>query len=534
LLYFFEQFLLSFVQWFTKQNLTYNEQNKEYLLKKYFFRELIKMTGKKKIIIVGAGVSGLCSAILLADKGYDVTIIEKNNSTGGRARRIKEQGFTFDMGPSWYWMPEVFDNFFKKAGRKREDYYSVLQLDPAYRAIFSEGRFTDVPADWTSLKNYFEKTEKGAGEKLQKFMDEAEYKYRYGIGKFAYLPGNSPTELLKPEILKAAFSMDLFTSFHKHVRSFFKTKELIQLLEFPILFLGDIPSNTPALYSLMNHADLRLGTWYPENGIYSISESLEKLANEKGVQINLNETVTEVITQNRNVQKVRSNKGEYFCDALVNAGDYHHFEQKILSEKDRQYSKSYWEKRRMAPSCLIYYLGFSKRLNKVLHHNLFFDEDFDTHAKEIYENPKWPEKPLFYACVPSKTDANVAPQGMENVFLLIPVAPGLQDTETIREKYFNLLMNRLEKFTEQNLKEFVVYKKTYGPNDFSMDYFSYKSNAYGLANTLFQTAFLKPKLRSKKLKNLFYTGQLTVPGPGLPPAIISAEVLAEELVKVIH
>lgn len=484
---------------------------------------------KNKIIVVGAGVSGMCSAILLADKGYSVTVIEKNSSTGGRARRIQEQGFTFDMGPSWYWMPEVFDNFFKKVGRKREDYYSLIQLDPAYRAIFPKGEFTDIPADWNELVSYFEKTEKGAGEKLKKFMQEAEYKYEYGIGKFAYLPGHSIKELLKPEIMKAAFSMDLFTSFHKHVRSFFKNKKLIQLLEFPILFLGDIPRNTPALYSLMNHADLRLGTWYPENGIYSISESLEKLAKEKGVQINLNESVKEVKCAGSKVEKIITDKHEYNCDVVINSGDYHHFEQDVLQENKRQYTEKYWQSRRMAPSCLIYYLGINKKVNKLSHHNLFFDEDFDTHASEIYETPKWPEKPLFYACVPSITDKKVAPEGMENVFLLIPVAPGMEDTEEIREKYFNILMQRLEKFTEQKLSSFVVYKKSYGPKDFLKDYNSFKFNAYGLANTLFQTAFLKPKLKSKKLNNLYYTGQLTVPGPGLPPAIISAEVVAEEV-----
>lgn len=486
----------------------------------------------KKIIVIGSGFSGLAAACNLAAEGFDVTVLEKNAVPGGRARKFETDGFMFDMGPSWYWMPEVFEQFFARFGKKTSDYYNLRRLDPSYVVWFGENDRMDVPADMAALEAMFERYEPGSAAKLRHFLKEAEYKYRVGMNDFVHRPGNSVLEFADWRVVASLFRLQMFSSLSAHVRSLFRNDKLIRLLEFPVLFLGATPQKTPALYSLMNYADMALGTWYPEGGMYKIVEGMVSLARELGVKIELEQEVSQIYVPNGHATKVLTRQGrEYAADVVVGGADYHHIDAQLLDERTRNYSESYWQKRTMAPSSLLYYIGVNKRLTGLQHHNLFFDEDFGQHAKEIYETPQWPEKPLFYLSAPSVTDSSVAPSGCENLFLLIPVAPGLEDTPDIRERYYHLTMERLEKLTGQTIREHVVYRRSFAHADFVSDYHAFKGNAYGLANTLLQTAFLKPKMRNRKVSNLFYTGQLTVPGPGVPPSLISGQVVAREIAR---
>lgn len=485
----------------------------------------------KKAIVIGAGFSGISAATSLAQAGFEVKVLEKNESAGGRARKFEAEGFTFDMGPSWYWMPDVFDDYFEKFGAKTADFYDLIRLDPSYAVIFGENDFVDIPAKMSELKALLESLEKGSAAQLDKFLEQAAYKYKVGIQDLVYKPSRSIFEFADIRLLLALFRMDVFTSFRKHIRRFFKHEKIIQLMEFPILFLGALPKNTPALYSLMNYADIQLGTWYPKGGMFQIIAGMVKLAESKGVQFCYHQEVKNIKVEGKNINKVITDTDQFEADVVIASADYHHVEDKILGSEFRNYDEQYWDKRVMAPSSLIFYLGINKRLKNLRHHNLFFDTDFLRHAEEIYESPMWPTEPLFYASVPSITDSSLAPEGCENLFILIPVAPNLEDNEAIREKYYDLVMGRLEKLTGQSIRDAVIYKKSYAHKDFQNDYHAFKGNAYGLANTLFQTAILKPSLKSKKIKNLYYTGQLTVPGPGVPPSLISGQVVAKEIIK---
>jgi phytoene desaturase len=486
---------------------------------------------KKKAIVIGSGFAGLSAASFLAKAGWLVTVLEKNASPGGRARQLKEAGYTFDMGPSWYWMPDVFDRYFQQFGKATADYYSLTRLTPSYRIYWPDGPM-DIPSDLQQLKLLFENIEPGAALQLEKFLEEAAYKYKVGIQKLVFKPGQSLTEFLDWQVIKGVFKLDVFTSMKTHVHKYFKAAKIRQILEFPVLFLGALPENTPALYSLMNYADIVGGTWYPEKGMFSIVEAMHKLAIELGVTFLFNENVTAITVENNIAQKVTTTTKEWQADVVIGGADYHFIESSLLPASHQSYSATYWDKRVMAPSCILYYVGLNKKLKNILHHSLFFDVPFEPHATEIYTTKDWPKNPLFYVSTPSVTDDTVAPGGCENLFLLIPVAAGLSgDTEALRDFYFDKIITRMEKITGQEIKSAVVYKKSFAHSDFVSAYNSFKGNAYGLANTLMQTAVLKPSCRSKKVNNLFYTGQLTVPGPGVPPSLISGEVVANEVVK---
>ncbi|WKK65193.1 phytoene desaturase family protein [Lutimonas zeaxanthinifaciens] len=484
---------------------------------------------KKNITIIGSGFASISAACYLAKEGYNVHVYEKNSQLGGRARQFEKDGFKFDMGPTWYWMPDVFERFFADFGKKPSDYYHLERLGPAYRVYFGERDFIDISDDLEEIKSAFDKEEPDASVALTEFLKKAESNYEVAIKDLVYKPGLSPFELVNKSTM---FEIPQFIgTIHDVAKRKFKSPKLRQIIEFPVLFLGAKPSMTPAFYSFMNFADLSLGTWYPKGGMKSVVDGLITLAEELGVNFITDANVNEIITGKYNeVKKIKVNGEDLTVELLVSGADYVHTES-LLPEKFRRYSKSYWQKRVMAPSSLLFYVGLDRKVKNVLHHTLFFDVPFDEHAKAIYDEPKWPREPLFYASFPSMTDDTIAPNGKEAAIFLIPLAPDLEDTEELREQYFDIVMTRLEKLTEQDIRSSILFKESYCVEDFKNDYNSFKGNAYGMANTLLQTAFLRPKLKSKKLKNLYFTGQLTVPGPGVPPSLISGKLVSDLLIK---
>ncbi len=482
----------------------------------------------KDIKIIGSGFSSLAAACYLAKKGHEVAVFEKNGSIGGRARQLKKEGFTFDMGPSWYWMPDVFERFFGDFNKKPSDYYELIKLSPAYRVYYGEEDFIAIADNLDEIIETFETIEKGSGKVLAKFMAEAKSNYDIAIKDLVYRPGVSPLELITTETaLKVG---QFFSNISKDVRKKFKNERLIQILEFPVLFLGAKPSDTPSFYSFMNYADFGMGTWHPKTGMYDVIRGMESLALELGVRFETNSNIEKIIVENKKAVALQINGKRIDADIILSGADYHHTET-LLDPEYRAYSEKYWESKTFAPSSLLFYVGFNKKIENISHHALFFDVDFNQHAKDIYDDPKWPENPLFYANFPSITDKTAAPEGMESGFFLIPLAPGIEDTPELREAYFEKIISRFETLTKQNIKENIIFKESFCKLDFEEVYNSYKGNAYGMANTLMQTAFLRPKLKSKKIENMYFTGQLTVPGPGVPPALISGKLVAELIEK---
>lgn len=486
----------------------------------------------QRIGVIGSGFAGLAAAAVLAKAGREVHVYEKNEMQGGRARVFHAAGFTFDMGPSWYWMPEVFEEFFQHFGHTTADFYELKRLDPSYKVVFGPGYEVDLPADYDQLRILFESIEKGSAQKLDKFLEEAEYKYKTGMQEFVWKPGESWMEFMEWKVIRSLFKLDMLNSLSNQVRKSFSNPRLIKILEFPVLFLGATPQKTPALYSLMNYADLKLGTWYPMGGMYKIIDAFVRIGKEMGVQFHNNQEVIRIHHKGNMATALETKSGIHAFDAIIAAADYHHVDRDLLPEELSNYSEKYWNSRVLAPSSLLFYLGIDKKIPGIKHHNLFFDEDFDAHAEEIYTSHSWPKNPLFYMCAPSVTDSTVAPPDKENLFILIPVSTRLTgDDEAVRDQYLNIVFNRLKEVKNIDLEKHIVYKRSYGISDFKSDYHAFQGNAYGLANTLSQTALLKPAMRSKKLKNLYFAGQLTLPGPGMPPSIISGRMAAHSIIK---
>lgn len=481
-----------------------------------------------RAVVIGSGFAGLAAACCLAQAGKRVTVLEKNDQFGGRARVWQKDGFTFDMGPSWYWMPDVFEEFFARFGKQPSDYYDLVRLDPSYRVYFGKDSLIDIPATLSELTALCERLEPGSGLRLKQFLAQAEYKYRVGMGDYVRRPSLSVFEFMDARLLKEAFRIQMLHSMRSHVGRYFKDERLVRIMEFPVLFLGGTAREIPAMYSMMNYADLVLGTWYPQGGMRRIAEAMVSLAQELGVTLRANTEVHRIVIEDGRATSVETTAGERIeVDVVVAGADYHHVEQALLEPQWRNYTEKQWDKKVLSPSSLLFYLGVNRRLKGLQHHNLFFDEGLEQHAREIYQEPRWPSKPLFYACCTSQTDPTVAPEGMENLFILIPLAPGLKDEDATRERYYDLVMGRLEALTGQCVRDAVIVKRSYAHRDFISDYHSYKGNAYGLANTLKQTAFFKPSVRSKRVRNLFFAGQMTVPGPGVPPSLLSGQIVSD-------
>ena len=481
----------------------------------------------KHIAVIGSGFSSLSAACYLAQSGFSVSIFEKNTTIGGRARQLVKQGFTFDMGPSWYWMPDIFEKFFGDFQKSTSDFYQLDKLDPAYKIFFDDDIIT-IGDCMEKICAEFERIEKGSSTKLREFIAKAQENYDIAINKIVLKPGLSPFELVTKETVVRVDQF--FKSISQEVRKRFNNPKLISTLEFPVLFLGAKPNKTPSFYSFMNFADFGLGTWHPKGGMYQVIKAMGNLAASLGVQIHTNQTVEKIIVENGRATGLECNGRKVPADVIISGADYHHSET-LLDQKYRQYSEHYWNKKTYAPSSLLFYVGFGKKLKNVEHHNLFFDTDFELHAEEIYDAPQWPTEPLFYVNFPSKTDETMAPKNCEAGFFLVPIAPDLNDTPELRQQYFDIIIDRFEKRTDQSVRDAILFNESFCVNDFIKEYNSYKGNAYGMANTLAQTAFLRPGLKSRKVEDLFFTGQLTVPGPGVPPSLISGKLVSELVIK---
>ena len=507
------------------------------------------------VVVVGGGFGGLSTACYLAAEGADVTVVEKNGQLGGRASRLDVDGFRFDMGPSWYLMPDAFERFFAHFGRSPSDYYDLTHLDPHYRVFWKDGDRVDAVGDVEAMQSVFESYEPGAGEALARYLEQAERNYRVGMDQFVYTDRSRFRDFLDLDVVRSARGLTLLGSMERHVAKYFDHPKLRQLVQYSLVFLGGSPGNTPALYSLMSHVDFGLGVHYPEGGLGAVVDAVVDLGTELGVTYETGRAVTgirEVEASEAAVAgesqalaadgvgesatdrdgtagqlRVDTDADPLFADVVVSDADYAHTERELLDADDRQYDDGYWDDRTYAPSAFLLYLGVEGDVEPLAHHTLVLPEDWDGHFETIFDEPAWPDDPAYYLCVPSQTDDSVAPAGHSNLFALVPIAPGLEDDEETRRAFRDRLLDDVAANTGVDLRDRIVVEECFTVSDFAGRYNSTRGSALGLAHTLRQTGPLRPGHRSAALDGLYYTGAFTTPGIGVPMCLVSGEHTAE-------
>lgn len=488
---------------------------------------------KKRVIVIGGGFGGLAAACLLAKDGHEVTVLEKNAQLGGRAGLLETNGFVFDTGPSWYLMPDVFERFFQLLDEDIAEHLDLVRLSPSYRVYFKDlDQHVDLTGDLDTDATTFEAIEPGAGTQLRKYLDISRFTYETAVGKFLNKNYDSPIDLLTPDLLKNAHKLHVFSNMDRYVRKFFKDPRLQKIMQYPLVFLGSSPYNAPALYNLMSHVDFNQGVFYPMGGMYKVVEALINIGAKYGVTYQTNAPVEQIIVEDGRAAGVVSNGVELRADVVISDADLHHTEQALLQPGQRDHSEKYWQKRVLSPSALLMYLGVDAQYDSLLHHTLLFSKDWKQNFGEIFDNPRFPTDPSIYICNPNKTDPSVAPKGTENIFVLVPLAAGLDYTEAELETFADKILSTMEReLSLTNLQQKIIYKKLYCVKDFQTDYNSFKGTGLGLAHTLFQTAIFRPSNKSRKVKDLYYVGANVHPGIGLPVCLISAELAANRLKK---
>ena len=484
----------------------------------------------RKAIVIGAGYSGLAAACLLSGDGWRVTVVEKNSQCGGRAQVYREKGFAFDMGPSWYLMPPAFERLFKRLGKIPEECYTLVRLDPSYR-IFSRGERVDVKPDLTKNKALFDRLESDGYNKVVRYLSRAEKQYRISVGNFLYRDYMSVFDLLTPGFLIKGIQLGLFRSVEQLAEKAFESDLIRKIMGYTMVFIGGSPGKTPGMYSLMSYIDLHQNVWYPMGGMNVPAAALEDVARESGADFLYDTPVTDVVVESGTAKGVRTAAGELRADIVISNADYYHTETDLLEPGMRTYRGSYWARRTVAPSAFIIYMGLNKKMEGLLHHNLYFHDDWNEHFETIFDRPRWPSHFSYYVSCPSRTDPSVAPGGCENLFFLVPVAPDLDDSDEIREGFYDKVLGHFEKLVGENIRPHIVLRRIFSHRDFKAAYNAYMGSAFGLAHTLFQTAVFRSPHASKKVRNLYFTGQYTHPGVGIPMTLISAEVLAGRIKK---
>jgi len=484
------------------------------------------------VVVVGGGFGGLSTACYLADAGAEVTLLEKNDQLGGRASRLERDGFRFDMGPSWYLMPDVFERFFGYFDRTPSDYYGLTRLDPHYRIFFKDGDQVDMVPDLQENRETFEAYEPGAGEKFDEYLRKSKRNYQIGMEHFVYEDRSRLRDFLDLDVAKNAWGLSLIGSMQDHVEKYFSHPKLQQIMQYTLVFLGGSPKNTPALYNLMSHVDFNLGVYYPDNGLGGVVDGIVEMAEELGVDFHTG-TPVEEIRGRSGAFVVRTANGEFLADYVVSDADYAHTERELLPPEKRQYSDAYWESRTYAPSAFLLYLGVEGDVDPLAHHTLVLPTEWDEHFEKIFDDPAWPDDPAYYLCVPSETDDSVAPAGHSNLFVLVPVAAGLEDTPALRQEYRELVLDDIAANTGVDLRDRIVVEESFCVSDFAARYNATKGTALGLAHTLRQTAIFRPPNASQKMDGLFFTGSFTQPGIGVPMCLISGQLTAERMAETI-
>lgn len=490
---------------------------------------------QKKVIVIGAGYGGMAIANLLGKAGYSVVVLEKNDEPGGRIAVIKKDGYVFDIGPSWYLMPEVFEQYYSLFDASANERLELIRFTPGYKVFFDDKPEVFIQGDVGKDKAVFEAIEPGAGKKLEDYVRRSSIAYHLAVKQFLYNNFSSPKDLVSWQVIKNAHRMIPLAlgNLDRYVSRYFKDQRLKQLLEYHMVFLGSSPFQAPAIYTLMSHLDFISGVYYPKRGMLSLVDDMKALGTEYDITYRCATSVKRIVTNDGLSTGVELENGEIIdADIVVSNADLYHTETKLLDETARSFGESYWKKRQPGPGALLVSLGIKGVLPELVHHNLYFVDDWRGNFKAIYEDQSVPSAPSMYVCNPTKTDPFLAPDGNENVFILIPLPAGVSLDDKQEEDIANKAVAQFSKVSGiGDLESRIVTKHIFGPDDFKDRFNAWDYNAFGgESHLLRQSIFMRTPNQSKKIKNLYYVGAGTLPGIGLPMCLIGAELTYKKIV----
>ena len=492
----------------------------------------------KRVAVVGAGMGGLAAAIRLRIMGFDVEVFEKNAQTGGRIGRLNQGGFTFDTGPTLLLMTDVYRDLFAAAGRNLDEEVDLVPLDPNYQVHFGDGDSIRISSSLPALIPELERIEPGVTPRFYRFMEDSCYKYRLGRSEFVERDFEKAGDFFGPRNLRLLLKTKALSNYYRSVSNYFKTEKLRQTFSFQTMYLGLSPFKAPAVYALLPYTELAEdGLHYPRGGIYELVEAMTRLARDLGVKVHLNSPVEEITIARDGARGVRVHGEKIGADAVLANADLPYVYSKLLPQSagagDFRWSFRKREKLLYTASAFMLYLGLDRKLEHMLHHNVYLSARYKENFEQIFEERRLPDDPSFYTNVPSRTNEYGAPTGMEALYVLVPV-PHLQDAnadwardgEAFKERVYDLLE---KKAGIENIRRHVVVEQVKTPLDWRAEYNLEEGAAFGIGHGIFQVGYFRPPMASKTLRNVYFVGASTRPGTGVPLVAIGAKLAAERI-----
>lgn len=491
----------------------------------------------KKVIVIGAGVAGLASAIRLQNEGYQVEIFEKEALPGGKMHRITREGYSFDLGPTIVMMPELYREIFELAGRDADDYIPMQKLNPMYSGYFNNGtEKLEVSNDLVQLIELFEGVSEQDSEGFLRYISDLYSRFNIAKNHFLQRPFRNKRDFYNLDILNQGLKLKTLGNAENTMNKYIKDKRMRDMISFQTLYIGVSPSKSPSLYTIIPMIEFLYGIWFIKGGMYTMAKGMAKLFEELGGVIHYNVSVDEIIVQNQQAVGIKTPYGMFSADYVMCNADFPYAMKHLVQDNDAKgkYTDEKIDRMDYSCSCYVMYLGMDKKYEEIPNvHNFVFSGDLDKNIKQIFDGSTI-EDPSLYMYIASKLDPSLAPEGKDGLYVLMPISElktaQYEWNEETERYYRNKMLAKLEQLPGMsNIRNEIVTETRVTPVDFNNRFNAYNGATFGLQPTLFQSNHLRPQSKAVACDNLYFTGSSTHPGAGVPIVLLSSKIAAGEL-----